>query len=185
MNEFDSDEVVPSPRRRKTESRTTDTMLATLGVMLAAFAAFFPWYVFVNPQYFKITGTSKGMVRDLPELPFRNVVSVSPMASKDNDSNSVPPESIDQVRTASTPDTTESIKSKRETGDALSQPFPAAESSFRLVHVANGKALIQDQRGMFVVGVGDVLPDNSRLSTLTQRDGVWAIITSKGDTITE
>ncbi len=45
------------------------------------------------------------------------------------------------------------------------QPFPAA-SGFKLLHVANGRALIEDSSGMYVVRVGSILPDDSRLATL-------------------
>ncbi len=49
------------------------------------------------------------------------------------------------------------------------------------MHVANGRALIEDAGGMYIVRVGSVLPDNSRLATLEQRDGKWVIVTSNGD----
>jgi len=41
--------------------------------------------------------------------------------------------------------------------------------------------LIEDTSGMYVVRVGSILPDESRLATLEERDGKWVIITSKGD----
>ena len=66
--------------------------------------------------------------------------------------------------------------------NALDQPLPAS-TGFRLMHVANGRALIEDARGMYIVRVGSVLPDNSRLATLEQRDGAWVIVTSNGDVI--
>lgn len=34
---------------------------------------------------------------------------------------------------------------------------------------------------MYVVRIGSILPDESRLATLEQRDGKWVIITSKGE----
>ena len=48
---------------------------------------------------------------------------------------------------------------------AEEQPFPAT-SGFRLLHVANGRALIEDCSGMYIVRIGSILPDNSRLATL-------------------
>jgi hypothetical protein len=63
---------------------------------------------------------------------------------------------------------------------AEDQPFPG-KSSFRLLHVANGRALIEDDTGMYLVRVGSILPDNSKLATIEQRDGKWVIITSKGE----
>ncbi len=34
---------------------------------------------------------------------------------------------------------------------------------------------------MYVVRVGSILPDNSRLATIEQREGKWVIVTSTGD----
>jgi hypothetical protein len=47
--------------------------------------------------------------------------------------------------------------------------------------VSNGRALIEDPSGMYVVRVGSILPDESRLATIEQRDGKWVIVTSNGD----
>ena len=44
-----------------------------------------------------------------------------------------------------------------------------------------GRALIEDDTGMYVVRVGSVLPDNSRLASIEQRDGKWIIVTSTGE----
>lgn len=44
-------------------------------------------------------------------------------------------------------------------------------------------ALVEDSNGIYIVNVGGVLPDNSRVATLEQRDGRWVMITSKGDLI--
>ena len=57
----------------------------------------------------------------------------------------------------------------------------AGKAGFRLLHVANGRALIEDKAGMYLVRIGSILPDNSRVATLEQRDGKWVIVTSTGD----
>jgi hypothetical protein len=36
---------------------------------------------------------------------------------------------------------------------------------------------------MYLVRVGSILPDNSRVATLEQRDGKWVIVTSAGDVV--
>ncbi|MNT79965.1 hypothetical protein D3C72_2193630 [compost metagenome] len=61
------------------------------------------------------------------------------------------------------------------------QPFPG-QTSFRLLHVSNGRALIEDGSGMYMVRVGSTLPDNARLTKIEQRDGEWMIETSSGKT---
>jgi hypothetical protein len=38
---------------------------------------------------------------------------------------------------------------------------------------------------MYIVRVGSVLPDNSRLATMEKRDGKWVIVTSTGEVISD
>jgi hypothetical protein len=77
--------------------------------------------------------------------------------------------------------TVSNIGKEQDKGAAAEdQPFPGA-SGFRLLHVSNGRALIEDPSGMYVVRVGSILPDESRLATIEQRDGKWVIVTSNGD----
>jgi len=61
------------------------------------------------------------------------------------------------------------------------QPFPG-QTSFRLLHVSNGRALIEDGSGMYMVRVGSTLPDNALLTKIEQRGGEWQIETSSGKT---
>ena len=123
------------------------------------------------------------MTRDLPEAPFRNVVSISPIGSRDTDRDMQPPESVDDVTTATVQNSTASLPAKsNDLADPLNQPLPG-EAGYKLLHVVDGKALIQDASGMYVVKIGSVLPDNSRLSTIEKRGGDWVLITSKGDVI--
>jgi hypothetical protein len=98
------------------------------------------------------------------------------MVNKDAGGSKVPP--VDPLTTATVSD----LGKERSTGAEMEedQPFPG-KSAFRLLHVANGRALIEDPSGMYVVRVGSILPDESRLATIEQRDGKWVIITSKGD----
>ena len=183
VTDFDADETI-QPLKRADRGRYSigDKVLVGAGVMLAAGAAFFPWYVFLNREQFSVPTLWQGATRDLPETPAREVVSVSPAAMVDNDKDPAL-ESVDPVATATTAGGGEKDKTLGapvETG--LDQPLPAS-SGFRLMHVANGRALIEDARGMYIVRVGSILPDNSRLATLEQRDGAWVIVTSNGDVI--
>ena len=54
--------------------------------------------------------------------------------------------------------------------------------SFRLLHVSNGRALIEDGSGMYMVRIGSTMPDNTQLTKIEQRDGEWLIETSSGRT---
>ncbi|RWD95075.1 MAG: hypothetical protein EOS61_33005, partial [Mesorhizobium sp.] len=56
------------------------------------------------------------------------------------------------------------------------QPFPAA-SEFKMVHIANGRAMIEDDTGLWIVQRGSVLPDTSRVASIEQRGGKWVIVT--------
>ena len=182
VTDFDADETIPPLKRTEPgHSSFGDKMMVGAGVMLAAGAAFFPWYVFLNPEKFSVPTLWEGATRNLPETPGREVVSVSPAAMVDDD-NEPAPEGVDPVATATTSSlgTESKLGAPIETG--LDQPLPAG-SGFRLMHVANGRALIEDARGMYIVRVGSILPDNSRLATLEQRDGAWVIVTSNGTVI--
>ncbi|EHS53741.1 flagella related protein [Rhizobium sp. PDO1-076] len=184
MTDFDADEPVapirPAPIRRRVSS--VDRVLAATGVALACAAAFFPWYVFFNEEKFGVRVADWQSTRDLPEGPGRNVFSVSPLALVDNDDENAGegsnPPAVDQIVTATVP----TLGKERPQGLDVpaAQPFPG-QSGFRLLHVANGRALIEDGGTMFMVRVGSILPDNSRVATLEQRDGKWVIVTSKGD----
>lgn len=182
VTDFDADQTVQPLKRSVTRRYSlSDKLIAGSGVLLAALAAFFPWYVFLNPDKFSIPVLWEGSTRDLPERPGKDVMSVSPAAMVDNDDEPAL-DGADPIATATTPGLgkEKSLGVPVETG--LDQPLPVA-TGFRLMHVANGRALIEDARGMYIVRVGSILPDNSRLATLEQRDGVWVIVTSNGDVI--
>lgn len=159
----------------------TDRILAGTGIVLACAAGMFPWYVFFNEEKFGIRVAPWESTRDLPEGHGRNVFSVSPLALVDNDrehSGEVRESGVDPLVTA----TVSQLGEESRTGPELNleQPFPG-RSGFRLLHVANGRALIEDESGMYMVRVGSILPDSSRVATLEQREGKWVIITSAGE----
>jgi hypothetical protein len=182
VTDFDADQAIqPMKRAGKARYSTGDKLLVGVGVLLAAMAAFFPWYVFLNPEKFSVPALWEGSTRDLPETPAKEVMSVSPAAMIDNDDDPSL-QGVDPVATATTAGggKEKTLGAPVETG--LNQPLPVS-SGFRLMHVANGRALIEDASGMYIVRVGSILPDNSRLATLEQREGAWVIVTSNGDIV--
>ena len=181
MTDYDADKIVLPLQRPERKPSFSDRLLVTTGVTLAALAAFFPWYVFLNPQEFSVPPLWQGDKRDLPETPAREVMSVSPAAMVDDDDADLPGD-LDPVKTATVPNLGKEKKSGATPEKPLDQPLPAP-TGFRLMHVANGRALIEDARGMYIVRVGSILPDNSRLATLEQREGAWVIVTSNGEVI--
>jgi hypothetical protein len=63
------------------------------------------------------------------------------------------------------------------------QPFPADAAKFRMVHVANGRAMIEDDAGLWIVQRGSILPDSSQVSSIEQRNGKWVMVTSADQVI--
>lgn len=179
MREIDADEPVkPLKPAKKKKAPFSDAALKVTGLALAGMSAFFPWYVFLNPDKFGIHSEDGDRTRDMGNWPARNVMSASPMAmSNRNETENQLQLDPDKLTTATTsPDGQADLKGP----DAENQPFPG-KSSFRLLHVSNGRALIQDSGGMYVVRVGSVLPDDSRLASIEQRNGKWVIVTSTGE----
>jgi hypothetical protein len=177
----DADLPVATPQRgRRRKFLVGDGALKATGLALAGLSAFFPWYVFLNPEKFGVHVTEGSRTRDLPHWPARNVFSVSPLAMVNKNPAPQPAEIPDQLTTA-TISNIGRVEPKGQPTEA--QPFPG-KSPFHLLHVANGRALIEDVSGMYVVRVGSILPDNSRLATLEQRDGKWVIVTSAGEIYT-
>ncbi|KQS65146.1 flagellar protein [Rhizobium sp. Leaf371] len=180
MNDTDADEIV---RQRKLADRmpVIDKALAGTGIALAGLAMFFPWYAFLHQEKFALPALWTGATRDLPQKIGTPGMASAPQASPLEPAGSLTAETqaaVDRLTTATVP----APPSKPGEADApmLDQPFPGS-STFKLIHVAGGRALIEDVSGMYIVRVGSPLPDNSRLATLEERDGNWVMITSKGD----
>ncbi|TCU18853.1 flagellar protein [Rhizobium sullae] len=180
MTKFEDDDerIAPLKPREKRQALMLDRVLTVVGLTLAGGAAFFPWYVFFNEDKFGIDVAQSDRSRDLPDWPARNVFSVSPLAMVNkNEVENKPELPFDPLTTA----TVSNVGKESDRGAMVpeDQPFPAV-SGFKLLHVANGRALIEDSSGMYVVRVGSILPDESRLATLEARDGKWVIVTSRG-----
>ena len=176
LTDFDADEIVRQ-RRRETGMPLIDRILGAIGLAMAACATFLPWYVYLHPEKFSMPSLWQGTTRDLPERPDRQILSVSPLAMTDMDEETAA--AVDRLTTATVPGLDQDPAEGTDMG-APDQPFPGKES-FKLMHVANGRALIEDASGMYIVRIGSVLPDNSRLATFEERDGRWVMITSKGE----
>ena len=165
----------------------SEMALSATGIGLAAFAAFFPWYVFFHHEQFaaRHDGLAQNMVRDLPVGPPKPVYSVSPSASIN--ANGPPsglamtlPKGFDNLKTGTIAGQDKPVEGE---GGDLNQPLPGRSGAFKLLHVSGGKALIEDEGGMYIVGVGSALPDNSSIKSIEQRDGNWVIVTSSGNVV--
>lgn len=156
-----------------------DTAIVGGGIALAVGAAFFPWYVFFHQESFGVRPMTYSTDRPLSDWPGTGMMSASPIVLEGEPAGEG---EFDMLMTATVPEPPIEEEPAVAAGDPLDQPFPGS-NAFRLLHVANGRALIEDSAGMYMVQIGSVLPDNSRLARLERRDGTWVIVTSEGAVI--
>lgn len=181
VTEPDNEAERTGDANRQTDADKTDRALISVGLILAAFAAFFPWYVFLNQEKFGVRPYSLSSERDLPGIAGRSVVNVSPLAIPD--SGEAADNAFDSIVTATITLDGQEGDDQADPDEGPAQAFPRPKPVFRLLHVVNGRALIEDGNGVYMVRVGSILPDDSRLATLEQRDGRWVIVTSDGEVI--
>ncbi|MDX8457494.1 hypothetical protein [Mesorhizobium humile] len=151
----------------KSADRRSDFVIAALGITLGLICALFPWYIFFNQEQFGVQSIKFGGSGSNSGRAGGGVVAErsGPLTAKD-----VPDADIDLFATGTVLD-----DPAPPPGD---QPFPAAASEFKMVHVANGRAMIEDDTGLWIVQRGSVLPDSSRVASIEQRGGKWVIVTS-------
>ncbi|KQU98761.1 hypothetical protein ASD12_20430 [Mesorhizobium sp. Root102] len=162
------------PRLNKKSDRRSDFVIAALGITLGLICALFPWYIFFNQDQFGVqamkfggTGTNSGRAGG-------GVVAQrsAPLTAKD-----VPAANLDLLATGTVQDDANPAPAPDE------QPFPADAAKFRMVHVANGRAMIEDDAGLWIVQRGSILPDSSQVSSIEQRNGKWVMVTSADQVI--
>ncbi|MEQ1944666.1 hypothetical protein ABMA32_19795 [Mesorhizobium sp. VNQ89] len=182
-----SDESAPSSAKplspeqeAKRRDRRSDLTVAALGVTLGLICALFPWYIFFNPDEFGVramrfggggNGTQPIVLgaqtervgapaekQDIPFLDLELDLRTTGTAVKD-------PESDDGGHAA--------LPSVEE------QPFPPPVIEFKVIQIANGRAMIEDDTGLFVVQTGSVLPDGAHVRSIEDRDGKPVLVTDK------
>lgn len=165
---------------KKRSIRDFDRMLTGGLIVVAATAAALPWYVFFNPEKFGISGAGWEALKNMPQKDGGGVMAIVPHVDEgltsDGRKDAATPD-IDALTTATVQTTGEGQNTNT---DGKSQPFPGG-TRFKLLHVSNGRALIEDKSGMFLVQIGSVLPDESRLLSMSNVEGKWQIITSAGE----
>lgn len=149
-----------------------DLLLGLFGIALGLGSAMFPWYVFFNQEKFGVRAVTFDGVGEATSSGTAN----TPQIVRIPDDSDLPLFDLDQVSTGTTP--------KGETASLLDQPFPTQDVPFRLVHVANGRAMIQDDTGLWIVQRGSVLPDMSRVASIEERGGAWVIVTNTDRVVT-
>jgi hypothetical protein len=169
--------VPPRIRTVKRARVTEDILLGLFGVALGLGSAYFPWYVFFNQEKFGIRAVEldsdiqsvDGLSSSTPQIArIADPADVKEITSIDLDllpTGTTPPEEKDKQSTGSVPSIVE-------------QPFPHREASFRVVHIENGRAMIEDESGLWIVQRGSTLPDMSTVAAIEQRADGWVVVTS-------
>lgn len=161
-----------TPTRRKRIS-TTDAALIAGGIALGVGSAFFPWYVFFNQEQFGVRAMKFGDQPSVGPIP-EGAVPAGRLADRIEAEGGGVLE-LDLFPTGTLPDAAETPVSAP--GEA-EQPFPAPALEYEVVHIANGRAMIQDDQGLYIVQRGSLLPDNATVRSIEQRDGRWVLVTS-------
>lgn len=157
---------------QRTKERSGDFVVAALGLTLGLVCALFPWYIFFNQEKFGIRAMSfrgGAQVSAPTELVYQPQLIGAPFSTGE-----VPRMDLDFLPTGTLPDDPEA----RRVFSQQDQPFPSDLVHFRLVHVANGRAMIEDADGLWVVQPGSRLPDASYVSRIEQREGRWVLVTT-------
>lgn len=157
----------PFPRIEKADRRS-DFVVAALGVTLSLICALFPWYIFFNQEQFGVQGIKFGGKGENAGRLVTESISgsdLTPIGVREISRN------LDLFTTGNIPD-----EMQKEPADP--QPFPGDAITFKLVHIANGRAMIEDNTGLWLVQNGSKLPDSSRVTSIEQRSGKWVLVTS-------
>lgn len=154
----------------------TDVILAGLGGILAVGSTLLPWYIFLHQDQFGI----RALKFESGETGAAGGAGISPSSRASEEpleADAQPqPAELDVLATGTPQPRTGNNPNPPGLAE---QPFPAgASSEFRLLHVANGRALVEDEHGIWLVQTGSFLPDNSRIAAIEERDGRWVIVTN-------
>lgn len=171
----DAKKKKPQPALKAKRERRSDLMVAALGITLGLTCALFPWYIFFNQDQFgppAVTFSGEGTSGTSGPItigPQKERVG-APMAAEE-----LPDLQLDLFATG----TLQHDKDDAEAPPSvLEQPFPAVAPVFRIIHVENGRAMVEDETGMWLVQRGSTLPDNSRVASIEQREGHWVVVTN-------
>jgi hypothetical protein len=155
----------------------SDIVIAGAGLALALGCALLPWYVFFNQEKFGIRALKfEGREGPIPSssLAYQPNLIRQPISPEE-----VPVMSLDLLSTGTLPPEGDPPAGAVPLSE---QPFPGQERpipEYRLVHVANGRAMFEDENGLWVVQPGSRLPDHSRVASIEKRNGAWVVVTDR------
>lgn len=178
---FDGGKPKGSSEAAREGTRSSDLTIAALGITLGLICALFPWYIFFNQEQFGV----RAMKFEGGGVPVTGSSSASPQTQRIGapmDVKDVPIMQLDLFATGTLPDK-ESDDGGSPSPGLDQQPFPAEVPQFRLVHVANGRAMIEDDAGLWIVQPGSMLPDSSHVTGIEKRNGAWVLLTSNDSVV--
>jgi len=142
--------------------RRGDWLLAAGGIALAGICAVFPWYIFFNQEQFGVRPLAFSGSQQPDAL-----LGLAPHQPLGLDA--MP--QLDFAPTATVPETPVQA-------NLSEQPFPGDRRPFRFIHAENGRGIIEDEDGFWIVQKGSFLPDGSRVVGIEQRSQNWVLVTS-------
>jgi len=151
-------------------------ILIGLGALLATGSILLPWYVFLHQDQFgvramKFGGRDTSALGGAGTAPSSRTTAGEPAAEK-------PQARLRELDAMPTGTLQPRLGANEDPPGLAEQPFPRPDGAFRLLHAANGRALIEDEHGIWLVRTGSFLPDNSRIAAIEERSGQWVIVTS-------
>lgn len=161
-------------------TQRSDFVIGGLGILLGLTCALFPWYIFFNPEKFgppSVQFQGGDTIANIGRISFDDLPQRLGTPLEDGDAPWAP---LDLMATGTLPP---ADKPTPRLG-LDQQPYPGDAPPFRLVHVANGRGMIEDESGLFIVQRGSTLPDSSTVTAFEQREGKWVIRTSTDKVIT-
>jgi hypothetical protein len=150
-----------------------DMAIVAGGLALAVGCAVFPWYVFFNQEQFGIQAMNFAGNDAAATMP-ADLAYAPELVRRQLNPGEIPMLSLDLLSTGTLPKA--GLGGRQPPED---QPFPGEKPQveFSLIHVANGRAMIEDAYGLWVVQKGSLLPDDSKVASIEKRDGGWVIVT--------
>lgn len=179
---------LPSRRVRRPEASakapivTGDRVIGGLGVTLGLACALFPWYIFMNPEKFQVRGYPFSGTPSAGHPSGNSTYQPARLGAPMDLPDSQTAAALDMFPTGTVP----VHAAKPPAVGKPDQPFPgdtAMKPDFNLIQVANGRAMIEDADGIWVVQAGSPLPNDSRVASIERRDGKWVLVTSAKDVI--
>lgn len=162
--------IAPGSKARQS---LTDMGLGVAGVGLALASLYFPWHVYWNQD--QVT---------LPRLEFSGNTEIYGEPEDRIAVRGYLPQIAGQVLDPTvTGSTTRDEGPDKQSNDAGDRPAPQRLPGYRLLHSANGLALVRDENSIFVVGRNSELPDGGHVKSIRRIDGGWQVLTSQGGMI--